>query len=953
VNRVRESATLQLGLLPFSLKRLLNLAATAVLLCGLTVTTVLVVLTATPEGCANSGVVCGAAGGLAASFGVFLFGFGLVAVVASQVVRGYLMEVARDYRDAPESDAYVDDIVGDVTAGRTATGVAPRIIVGESGAGRSTLLAQLARDLVAASWVPVIVSLRVGAPFTGFTGLARAAFLDAIDLEIASQEEGERIWRRVCGSGRLVLLVDDLHRVDSWDGLRVRAAFEHVREQGYALIATSRPHGVSRALSQWATGMGHVPLTQAVDFVLSAAQARDPGGKPEDADRAWVAQWIEDGKLTDNPYYVSVLAQLAGVGVLDHARLTGHAKQVDELRGSLLDLLIGAYTDGTLAPDDHSTMTERKQALAHIELAAYDALLTGERASLDPTVPGMAAALEAGLLVIERDETARVRHAVLQDYLASRAVGDGPSWRTLLVTRSQGTDVLTTLRFWAARADRVERAVAVYDALLTQSAQLGDARALRYVITAAAVSRGADLPTKDGEQRRTDNQLAVAFADAWRFGELSDRRIAVELVAKLRHRDRFSTLGICAVDPDYMVRWYAAQGLCGRLLDDRATSDDLDVATFRSLVEPFFDAATGVADAIRNRQEDPSEIDDWDERIRPLMVLGWVLPVLGVLAPDAELRTAVWESFAKMAYLFGGHAPSDEHLLGVPDAADFAGVTTQRGPEATIAQGLKTAATLAVSVAVTDASNVFVLAERLSRFYDDTTFWYSRIVLLQGMAELALTLHEVSACAPNRQDAAIAVGLASRTEQMIERAAVTPALDTQPGAGRHPFTVATARLCREALNRAKTESDPGVARANLRRSVWADEAEVVSASGHELDPVAVRLLGAITVLLNLIERGDHEQRRSLPVRPDLPACLVRGEDPTRLLDGAGESACGCSFGLCNKRPPLSRDAVREMSGAFCRRAQSVAGHEVPGWPTRVKTSEARRFWREMEQRAQR
>ncbi len=948
--RLREAARLQLGLLPFGLKRLLNLAAIAVILCGLGVTALLVILTASRDGCSDSGLACGVAGGFVTSFGLFLFGFVLIAVVAAQVLARYLRGVVEDQRGAPASDAQVGAIVRDVTAAGSARDGAPRILVGQSGAGRSTLLTQLARDLVAASWVPVLVSLRAGMPFPGFLELARSAFLDAIDMEIASADEGERIWRRVCGSGRLVLLVDDLQRVDVSDALRMRAAFEQAREQGYALIATSRPHGVPRSLSRWVTDVGRLSPEEAMRAILDAA---GPAGAVPSARRDHVASLVERGGFGDSPYYVTVLVVLARAGALDRVDAIRADGDVDELRRSVLDVFVAAYADGTLAPDDHSTTAERGRALSVIELAAFDALLLGERASLDPTIPGVSAALEAGLLGAEQDDAARVRHALLQDYLASRAIGDGPSWRMLLASRTQDVDVLATLRFWAACEEHPDRAVAAYEALLDRSWKLKDPRALRFVMTAARISRAAGLARREEPWRRSDRRLAVAFADAWEWGDLLDRRAAVELVASLSDRDRFTTLSLCVEDPDYAVRWAAAQSLCGRgSPGGRPDGADLDVPTLRALTGPAFDAAEDVADAVCDGRERPEAIDDWDERIRPLVGLGWVLPLLGTCVRDDALRVEVWEQFARMRYLFDGRGRGLAGAGANARPASFAGVTAQRGPEATIAQGLKSAAILACSAPSSDAATVCALAEQLCDIYETTEFWYSRVVLLHGLAEISLTLQQLLAVPHDAGRQATLRAIASRTAALIE-GATRPGPSAVPGAGGHPFAVATAKVARDGLTRATAQPDPARAREILRRHVWSDEAEAVASPASDLEPVAIRLLGGITVLLNLIERGDQRQRTLLSVRADLPPCLAGGERPDLLLDRVGDAGCGCEFGLCAKRAPLARDAVRPLSKAFCRRAQLAADQRVPGWDTTVKARDVRRYWREMEQRAER
>jgi len=126
--------------------------------------------------------------------------------------------------------------------------------------------------------------------------------------------------------------------------------------------------------------------------------------------------------------------------------------------------------------------------------------------------------------------------------------------------------------------------------------------------------------------------------------------------------------------------------------------------------------------------------------------------------------------------------------------------------------------------------------------------------------------------------------------------------------------------------------------------------------GRALAEVLTRRYGPIELLVNNVgieTPGDHEQRVGFPTCAELPACLAHGEDGHRLLDQVGEEQCGCAFGLCNKRPPLARGAVRELSKAFCRTAHTAADVPVPGWVTHVRADDIRRFWREMEHQAER
>lgn len=235
-----------------------------------------------------------------------------------------------------------------------------------------------------------------------------------------------------------------------------------------------------------------------------------------------------------------------------------------------------------------------------------------------------------------------------------------------------------------------------------------------------------------------------------------------------------------------------------------------------------------------------------------------------------------------------------------------------------------------------------------------TTFWYSKLLLMHGLAEIAI----------------------------VEGACESPHVDVSR-AGRfageatdgHPFLERAAHLCDQAV--AKSERLVRSARRrNMRLEgddtaallerlweiadefIWDDEGIAVRMINTRLRPAALVLLADVTTLLNLNEKGSVNQRRQLPRCNDLPVCLDGGaQGQWRLLgqDSRGRPlGCPgrprCQFNLCPYQDPIIRspNALRPFSRAFCLQLrQSVSS--TAGFRARSADLRAR-FWAEMADR---
>jgi hypothetical protein len=155
-----------------------------------------------------------------------------------------------------------------------------------------------------------------------------------------------------------------------------------------------------------------------------------------------------------------------------------------------------------------------------------------------------------------------------------------------------------------------------------------------------------------------------------------------------------------------------------------------------------------------------------------------------------------------------------------------------------------------------------------------------------------------------------------------------------------------AKLCRKGL-----QGSPGKERAaQLARFVWVDEGVVVSGRPTALDRRAAQLVGEITVLLNLNETGDSEQRRRFGEASSMPHCLSKSRRRRELRKGCDD---GCPFRYCPFQPALDRiSAHREISRAFCSDQRlSATRRSAFRSASGASRSGLREFWGWMETQA--
>jgi hypothetical protein len=779
-----------------------------------------------------------------------------------------------------------EQLVADVAA-NLAAGVrtGPQLIVGETGSGKTSVLLKLAEHFAERDVLPIVLNLR-GLAEIDFAELAKARFAEYVDPHLRSADEAEKLWRWLCRRGKVLVLADDLDRAELCDAsdpyrLAVRIALDGARRRDLPLVVASRPPGVPPDLPEPPIELGALEwggdgsdLERAVATVLERAGRReDPGA--ERLARANLAA----GEVLSNAFYVGVVTELLRAGSLREPPPAGpHAARV-----GLLDCWRERILGGETAPEP--VRARRDGLLRALEAYAADRLPPPGRRDGDPA-PVPADALHfgevAGFLELEEDGTYRFAHEVLHAYFAARALPrDEPAWRRAVELAPDSPRVQLALVIAAAASGDAAFCEAAAGALLAESRAVADEQRLLRAAAAAEVARAGGF---HGLDDRIAAECVAARADASAVA----KRVVLDQLGELSGEGALLALWRYGDDADYGVRWGAARKLVERCRGDGdgapARDGVLTGAAAYAVVGEEVRRGLAVAARCLDAGREP---DDWEPEILPLKHMGWMLPPLRTrarLGGDGALAEEVGRDLAELLRL------------------EAAGVTRQKGLEASIAQGFKADALMHPGAGVDEDAG-----RLLAR---PGAFWYSQLNLIH-----AVTLRARSG------DGSLDV--------------VRPFAD-EP---RHPFVRAAAGMCVAALER------PG---EDLRRWVWDDESVVVAARPRGLDPAAIQLVGDLTLLLNLNETGNPEQREAFGGRDVLPHCMAGSRTRLELFDE--RHPCTCEFRLCPYVPAAGRmSAHRDLSRPFCRHQRL---HATPAnarrWGSRVGRRALRDVWRRLE-----
>lgn len=783
-----------------------------------------------------------------------------------------------------------------------------QVIEGDAGSGKTVALLKLADHLARRGCVPVLVSLRGATMPLDFMVLAQRQFLRVIDHRLASDSDGDRLWRQLCRSRLLVILADGLDDIVAGeavlDSQSLFAFRPDDRHQIPVVLACRR-----RTLpEEWRASVFGIGARE--DPQLTEEQVTRYLHTTAELDTRTGGELARQLELGRTPLYIDVVARMAEK---EGALPSSLPDDVRAARRVILDAFVDALAADGLGHGGRMDDEERHAAIEAAGRLAFSLLLSNEdgvpisdlerhgksllrRSPAEDETPVrvVARAKELGLLRIRRfgeTTTARFRHPILQAHLAARAMDslgrleDGrPAWAHLAAV-AKTEEAFLTLQTYAARTSDSGLGEEMCAVLLEGARTRPKGLRVSLSMCAAEVARECRLKSAVPE-------ICKAATDGWPHASPSAKLLAVEALVRLGDFELEeppseplvpTTLWHLAGEQPHLVEWRLVRAISG-----------FGEKGYTALSDEIHERLADIGGHLE-RNPGATEGDRVLDRAYPtLKVLGKFLPRLTDEAPEA--RGALGRLVEIVELLRG-------RKLGI---------------EASLGQGFKEAARCG-DRADTD--------ELIIALAGSAKFWFTRINAIQALTRRAVR------SPPDHKSGADPV-----------RAALTH----RAAHDAHPYVRRSASLCLRALDKP----------ADVDRYVWDDESEAVAVASDGLSADAHRLLGQIVLLLNMNEqRFPETERRLEPTqkavgeRSSLPYCLGKESDRERLLLRAGDDPCPqnfrCTFRLCPYRPgfaPLD-SAYRELSADFCRHERSLAR------ALSRRRAREHRFWQEIEQRS--
>jgi hypothetical protein len=836
----------------------------------------------------------------------------------------------------------------------------PHVIVGGVGAGKTAVLVRLTQWLADRGAVPVVVRLRDMREDEDCRELAARRFRSLNESRFRSDGEADRIWRRLCADGVVVVLADGLEEamVDS-DAREtsIRQVLDGARRAQLPLIITSRPNDVLETLDVALIELGPLDEEKAFEYVRGS---RRGSGQPSIDDRALRALMLA-AKVAEMPLYLLLTCELYCHDLFtadDCQDLDPDHRLIIRLR--LLGNWLSAVQAGRLAPDPAITVDQRTRAIDRLSVLAALALvkdtlevkfksLEGKRSKdlsdensepmfdVDPVKAGEASNIAARLGIVETLRSGvRFRHSIMQAYLGSLWIRRNVL-ENLVEDRERSVGGSQYLNAGLENGGR-EFLMAVTMASARLAAEATNLRWRVVLSDLAELLCEAAQPT--GDDTRPDDRRVLLLACAYEIARMVDpdrtaalggrcltawpkcpagrrvveaKRLAVDRIAEVKAEHAYVVLyELCLVEPNYRVRVASAQYI-------GAAGD----SAIRALHDRFLRKAVDRAHELKGNEF--RQLTDLDLRCACLQ--GWILPLLvGTAEHERDLVLALLDDWVEVCD-------------GGPEALD-----------ACIAQGLKYEANR-VPHAGQDSTPRERLVRHAETILNRTDYWYTRMSLLH-----ALTLWMLSANSRSRAD---------RAHRMARWTGDEP----------HPFVRAAADLCLTALATRKPspylwiDESGTVAKLGQRLTAsapteWASLWLTESLGWVALNRRALRLVADAMLMLNLtdgpqVSDGTAPQfdRTIRASRPDLPPCLTLSGQRACLAVAVGAHDQGralssemcegsCSFLLC-PYPTTSQTFRQEFSESFCRR---LMREKRAPWQ-QMRRSELREFWRDMEKRA--
>lgn len=850
----------------------------------------------------------------------------------------------RDYENPIGRSGFVRGLMDEVVDTKS-----PRIIVGDGGAGKTTVLVALATEAEDRGYIPLPLTFlgRDPANELDFARMAQEAFMSRARERALPAAAAEKAWSKL--GGRVLVLVDDLDKANDLHEA-LRRAFANARDGHLMLIVASRAEGVPPALEDYVVELTPLRDPDAVEEILGCAQACVAEQRPSQQE---VESLVRHADVTSTPYFLRVAMQLASKGRLPRRFPPSRAGA----RLALLDALHADYN----APGERAewlSPTDRAGVLEDLEHLACRTLLDGG-GGLD--VVGIRnherladGGNRMGIVRPRQATELRFNQQVLQAYFASRLLRQpkATKLRNELLSANAGSPYLAmALVFAAASTDTgtgengasVNCAATICDALLQHAERLGRSDALVHqtacvhLITAAVEAAALAGPLREPLGARAA-AMVTCMQRPMQRNDAAARRLKMRLISELARLggvDAVNALWTLEMrDPDYSVRWHAIAGITSAGEQRFAAVDTI---------------ATEAIANVKSIPRDAGKIDDNGpdphgatmSRLKPL---AWMLPALH--------SDAVREGRRPEARRL------EEHMSEIATASDR---SDQHGVLASLAQGFKHDAVRYARD--TEHHAPALVHERLFDLLHHAPFWYTKIVLLHA---ISLRLIGARVGRPDSDKAS-----ESGNDPIPAESYLGPGLANVEAEHRlsafleqdtlHPFVKQAGALCTHAL---VDVSD----RSHWESYIWTDEVELIARPPKNIDPQALHLVADITLLLNLNEqeRTRHERARFGEL-DRLPACL-NGPDRRFVLSG-DEHAEQCPLGecplatevdvrpLCPDRAPRwmaddaggeTRPSRRLLNRSFCWHLRHTPA--PPHWDN-DSAAKLQTFWLEMERRA--
>ncbi|OEJ28636.1 hypothetical protein AR457_33470 [Streptomyces agglomeratus] len=328
------------------------------------------------------------------------------------------------------------------------------VVVGGVGTGKTALIVLLTEQLARRKALPVPLRLRNADKDLDFRKLAFERFCREVQGYIRSDAEAEKVWRRLCQQGRIVVLADGLEEALAGEDMAeerdsvIRLAVRRATEERLPLIITSRPHDSLRGMEASVTDLEPLSEEAALTYISS-------GSAWEDRQRLdWI---VEKAGIAEAPTYLQIAGELHEEGLLERAVTTRSEEEAVETRGGdraalryhLLDTWFAALISGRFRPELPLGRDERRAAVHYLSALACAGLASDscevhftdvldEQNPLRPRYPEILAELvrrvedskldirlaahwgaRMGLVEVSGDKV-RFQHSVIQAHLGAR-----------------------------------------------------------------------------------------------------------------------------------------------------------------------------------------------------------------------------------------------------------------------------------------------------------------------------------------------------------------------------------------------------------------------------------------------------------------------------------------------------------------------------------------------------